>query len=96
MKKLLLISISLIPVLAFSQEFLIQKKRCATYEVLENYRKKNPDIETDLQFESWLSKTKSSKRLGTALSTATLPVVFHIIYNGEAVGSGGNISQAAI
>lgn len=95
MKKLLLFCTSILPILSFSQELLIQKKRCATYEVLENYRKQHPGTETDLQFETWLIKKKAAGPM-TALSTVTLPVVFHIIHNGEAEGTGTNIPQSAI
>jgi hypothetical protein len=38
----------------------------------------------------------SPRALRTAATTYTLPVVVHIIHNGEAVGTGANISQAQV
>jgi hypothetical protein len=38
----------------------------------------------------------TSSNLSTAATTYTLPVVVHIIHNGEAVGTGANISQAQV
>ncbi|MGZ3861494.1 MAG: M43 family zinc metalloprotease [Flavisolibacter sp.] len=96
MKKLLLSFLGLLPFLSYAQDLLPSKKRCATYEVLQNYRKLHPGAETDQQFETWLGKTRASRKMGNSLSTVTLPIVFHIIYNGEAEGMGTNISQAAI
>lgn len=77
-----------------------QVKRCGTAEVLENFLKANPDAETTAQFEAWLSAKIAERRANPLLRqitpTVTLPVVFHIIHDAEAVGSGRNISQASI
>ncbi len=93
MKKLLPLFLLLPSLLAFSQDIKItkNKKKCATYEVLESFRKQNPAAETDQRFESWLSQRK---RLRTTqeFATVTLPVVFHIVYN----DASENVSQAAI
>jgi zinc-dependent metalloproteinase lipoprotein len=96
MKKLLLLCIGIVPLISFSQDLEIRKKRhCATYEVLQNFRKLHPEAETDQQFENWLSKKKAARTF-TTLSSTTLPVIFHIVHNGETEGSGTNISQTAI
>lgn len=50
-----------------------------------------------MNFEQWLSRRMD--QAGARISATTsfkIPVVFHVIHNGEAVGSGTNISEAQI
>jgi hypothetical protein len=83
------------------QNFTIEtptKKRCGTYEVLQGERQLHPETQTDEQFETWL-KQKIEERNTSGFrpfATVTLPVVFHIIHNGEVVGTGDNLSATAI
>ena len=50
-----------------------------------------------LDFEKWLvKKAKSNDYLRTTDEIITIPVVVHVIHNGEAIGEGTNISQAQI
>ncbi len=73
-------------------------KKCATVEVLENMRRTNPMTVSDQQFESWLQQKIRERSLEGARVQAivTIPVVFHIIHTGQTVGTGANISAAAI
>ncbi|RYF84985.1 MAG: zinc metalloprotease, partial [Chitinophagaceae bacterium] len=97
MKKLLFLVYFSFPILAFSQISRVKNARnCATYEVLENMRKLNPNMETDQQFEQWLSARKQQMRTTNTQAVVTLPIVFHIIHKGEALGVGTNISQTLI
>ncbi len=76
-----------------------QIQRCHTFESSQDFRLKNPNAETDAQFESWLTKKLTVKSLTTArtlATTYTIPVIFHIVHNGEAVGTGSNLSAARI
>jgi hypothetical protein len=75
--------------------------RCATTEY-ENYlQEKNPKRMTSAQFEAWLSplvnKHKamrtSSKIAGTVI---IIPVVVHVIYDGQAIGVAPNITDAQV
>ncbi|MBN8579002.1 MAG: choice-of-anchor J domain-containing protein [Cytophagales bacterium] len=74
-------------------------ERCGTtkYETLQ--LQLNPTRERSPQFENWLQQRLSSKRLrnqrteGTQSTTYTIPVVVHIIHNGEPMGVGTNISN---
>ncbi|MDB5206282.1 MAG: hypothetical protein JWR72_1357 [Flavisolibacter sp.] len=95
MKKLLQVILLTLPFYSFSQTLSVKAKRCATFEVLENFRKLNPKAETDQQFETWLTQKKNARTMRTQ-SVATLPVIFHIIHSNEAEGSGANISQTLI
>ncbi len=73
-------------------------KKCATAEVLENMRRANPLAETDQQFEGWLQQKIRERSLQGARVQAivTVPVVFHVIHTGQAIGTGSNISASAL
>lgn len=78
------------------------KVRCFTDQAMKQARLANPNIETDEQFENWMAQKiaarKAAEANGTpeAFTSYYLPIVFHIIHSGEAVGTGTNISQALI
>ncbi len=55
--------------------------------------------ENESVFENWIQKNKSkSKKTGPfrIQSTYQVPVVVHVIHNGEAIGTGTNISDAQV
>ena len=71
--------------------------RCHTDEMEQIRRAENPNLETHEQFEKWMSSQISSKEKSRIINGVyTIPVVFHVINNGEAIGTGSNVSQAAI
>lgn len=73
-------------------------KRCEAMEAHERLRQRDPKVESLDQFEQWLQpkirEYEASVQNGTRGTNAVtvIPVVFHIIHNGESVGSGQNIS----
>ena len=73
-------------------------KRCATFESMKEFRALHPDAETDAQFEAWLSqKIHERQQSGQRVETYfVVPIIFHIVYDGEAVGTGRNLSAATI
>jgi hypothetical protein len=80
---------------AFSQE------RCGTVEYNDKLLSDKLKLENNPQFEKWLqqkisarARTQNTQRDQTI--TYTVPVVVHVIHNGEAVGVGRNISNAQI
>ncbi len=73
--------------------------RCATVEYDQLRRASNPQLGTTLEFEAWLSteiKKLKQQKSGTRLPVLTIPVVVHVIHNGDAVGSGENITDAQV
>lgn len=71
--------------------------KCYTVEVLNNYRKAHPGAETDAQFENWLQPKIQFRQSQRALAANyIIPIVFHILNKGEAVGTIPNLSSAAI
>lgn len=76
------------------------QQRCATVEYQKiidpHYELKNT------RFENWISRqqvrptVKSFRTHGTSSATYVIPVVFHVIHNGEPIGTGTNISDAQL
>lgn len=62
----------------------------------------NPKLESEEQFEQWIQKkiTETNKKTfsieRTSASPNIIPVVVHVIHNGEPIGTGFNISDAQI
>ena len=84
--------------LSFQVATSLAQERCAT-----NYTPANQHIfEQSDQFESWISEMRTTKKELRQFQSArsnvvyTIPVVFHIIHNGESVGTGVNLSNQRI
>ena len=75
--------------------------RCATVEYEKFLQEKNPNRLKEDQFEAWISPMVSKyKAMRTSSKTSapviTIPVVVHVIYNGQAIGVAPNITDAQI
>lgn len=71
--------------------------RCYTVEVINDFRRLHPGAETDAQFESVMSKKILARKAQRVQAVNyTIPVIFHIINNGEAIGTSPNLSAAVI
>jgi Pregnancy-associated plasma protein-A/Secretion system C-terminal sorting domain len=90
----LLILLAFCPFAAFPQD------RCGTVEYIARLKEQKLLLENSVQFERWLLQKQTDKlrRNGALRTSATyqIPVVVHVIHNGEAIGSGKNISDAQI
>ncbi len=75
--------------------------RCYTTEMDSIRHANDPTLQSNDEFENWLAKlinekaTKPQPKL-IINGVYQIPVVVHVIHNGEAVGTGTNLSQAAI
>ena len=75
--------------------------RCISSEYEQALQQANPNRLTTLEFEQWIAphveaikqRLETSRDVNTVI---TIPVVVHIIHNGDAVGSGENISDARV
>ena len=71
--------------------------RCATTEHNKSLQK-NKLAPSDEEFENWLApkvaEIKNKRNQKALPSTIVIPVVIHIVHNGDAVGTGENISLA--
>lgn len=76
------------------------KNPCATMIADSIRRIKHPELGTLDQFEQWFQqKIKEAKSNNIAHKkevSYTLPVIFHVIHNGDSIGSGENISDLQI
>jgi hypothetical protein len=77
------------------------QERCGTVEYMNTLRQEGKIMQTDAEFESWLARRIQERQGGEQLQrtqsdTYQIPVVVHIIHNGEPVGVGTNISDAQI
>lgn len=77
------------------------KVRCYTDEREIKLRKSNPGLQTRQQFENWMKVQVKESREKSAKSRTTpivyrIPIIFHIVHSGEAVGTATNISAAQV
>ncbi|MGF1532870.1 MAG: M43 family zinc metalloprotease, partial [Bernardetiaceae bacterium] len=72
-------------------------ERCATMGVDQLLRQQNPRMGTlddfEAQVQQWIEQQRNSRTQGGVLQ---LPVVVHVIHEGQAVGTGLNISDAQV
>lgn len=71
--------------------------RCYTDEMEAIRRQNNPSLESTESFENWIDESTLFNQSALIVGGVyQIPVVFHVIHNGEAVGTGTNISYAAM
>ncbi len=75
-----------------------QVQRCHTMEYLEELKRTDPQIEQRIQHSRNLAKQFLNSRAHQRgqRNIIVIPVVVHVLHNGEAVGTGKNISDAQI
>ncbi|MEL7532742.1 MAG: M43 family zinc metalloprotease, partial [Bacteroidota bacterium] len=73
-------------------------RNCQTMEADQELREKFPEMGTLDEFEEWLAPLVRAYQSqdNSTRAVSTIPVVFHVIHNGQSVGSGDNISAALI
>jgi hypothetical protein len=104
-KSLFLTSFICISSLTFGQKTFVSQKRtptgkirCATNEYEKYLQVNDPQRETRAEFEKWLApkmaeyNTKTTNR--NVNTVIYIPVVIHIIHNGDALGTNENITDA--
>lgn len=78
---------------AFAQD------RCGTVEYVKSLRTSNQLRETKDGFEKWMLQKQQQRLLNQSARTQAalqIPVVVHVIHNGENIGTGTNIPDAQI
>jgi hypothetical protein len=83
----------------FSFSDSLAQDRCGTVEYTRKLKAQH-SMESEEQFEQWIQQKINTLRSGRSQRKQSppykIPVVIHIIHNGEAIGSGTNISDAQI
>ncbi len=81
----------------------IETVKCATTEYEEYLQQKFPNRTTTQQFEQWIAPKVQAEKAKRFLKNnqdtnevVTIPVVFHVIHNGDAIGTDENISEEQI
>lgn len=91
--KYLVVLLYLLTMTSFAQQ------KCATDELAEIERQKNPTFfdQNRTEIEKFTSKfAKNNSTSKSATTTTIIPTVVHVVHNGEAVGTYPNISDAQI
>jgi hypothetical protein len=74
------------------------QERCSFTRYQQILQKINPKREKEASFEKWMDERfiQGGPNLRSTGATYTIPVVVHVIHNGESTGSGINISDQQI
>ena len=71
--------------------------RCCTDEMDALRRQNNPELESKEAFEQWMNENETFNQNALIIGGVyQMPVVVHVIHNGEAIGTQTNISFAAM
>jgi len=72
--------------------------RCYTDEMDALLRAAHPEMGSQSDFEQWIQQEIQNQQISGKVigGVYQIPVVFHVIHNGEAVGTTSNVSYAAI
>ena len=73
-----------------------QERNCATMDVLEQQLSQDPDMAARMEAIERHTEHFHHNHNHNDRAVITIPVVFHIVHNGDALGSGENISDALI
>jgi Pregnancy-associated plasma protein-A/CARDB len=98
----ILYSLSGLTFLLFLSPILSAQDRCGTVQYEQMIHPLNLKLNREVQFEQWMQEKLSNNNLKTFGTQRTevmsylIPVVVHVIHNGESVGTGTNISDAQI
>ena len=83
----------------------LEKIRCATIENEQKLLELYPNRDNDTQFENWLApkieavkanRLASRQNENSISNVITIPVVVHVIHNGDGLGTNENITDAQI
>jgi hypothetical protein len=73
---------------------------CITTEYEKYLNTKSANRQTEAQFEEWIANKIQSQKLQkngeTTNSLISIPVIFHVIHNGDAIGTDENISDEQV
>ncbi len=96
-----LLSLAIIGIIISSNVIAQQHNsgKCATMEVDKRMREENPEMGSLDEFEEWMAANMVDESYNAGKTNAVIyniPVIVHVIHNGEAIGTNSNISDAQI
>jgi len=81
----------------FTSQLSAQIKSCITMEMDSLRRSNHPQIGALSSFEEWMTEQRKTYNVARRNEIIyRIPVVVHVVHNGEPVGQGANISQAQV
>lgn len=83
----------------FWAQLVPAQDKCGTPELEKLLQQRYPQRSSTPSFENWMAKKKqqrSNQLQLHSLATYTIPVVVHVVHNGEAEGTGANIPLSQI
>jgi PKD repeat protein len=87
----------LISILLLSSWTISGQDRCSSTDVENWIREKYPNLESQAEFEDWMSsRIKTLRSSPQKYGVLTIPVVFHIIHNNSNVGSSENPNSSVV
>ncbi|MBX2963492.1 MAG: hypothetical protein KF687_13345 [Cyclobacteriaceae bacterium] len=107
MRNLLIVFFAAVVQLIILKAPVFAQERCGTVPYMQQLRNDGKLRQTDAQFEQWMTQKKMERLMlhqqtqnkemqRTQSGPYQIPVVVHIIHNGEPIGTGTNISDAQI
>lgn len=79
---------------------VVNQRTCGTMEADAALREKYPELGTLQDFEAQMQQALQAREQGGNMrglqEVITIPVIVHVVHNGQGVGSGPNISQAQV
>ncbi len=82
--------------LALSAGLFAQERSCGSMDVLEQQLQQDPDLAARMEAIERHTQHFEQHYNGSDRVVITIPVVFHIVHNGDALGTNENISDALI
>ncbi len=80
---------------AIEAQTLTEHQRCGTEQAYQQLQQKHPNqVMSRLQFEDWMEKEIQNRKISKKGNVLyTIPIIFHIVHDGTAVGTGINIAK---
>ncbi|MCB0561849.1 MAG: PKD domain-containing protein [Phaeodactylibacter sp.] len=75
---------------------VVRQRTCGTMEADAALRARFPELGTLDNFERQMQQALQAQDIRGPQEIITIPVIVHVVHNGQAVGSGPNISQAQV
>lgn len=88
--------IATILLVALSIAVFAQDRNCGTMEILEQQLQQDPDMRARMEAIERHTAQYQQNADGSSRVVITIPVVFHIVHNGDALGTNENISDALV
>ncbi|MGB3618195.1 MAG: M43 family zinc metalloprotease, partial [Catalinimonas sp.] len=85
---------------AHAQSATTPDERCATVRMDSLLHAKHPHLPNQTQFEAWMAEQRAARQVAStndeSYPLVRIPVIVHVVHDGEPVGTGPNISAEQV